>query len=196
MIAPRTLAQRLEGARLAALAPAIVATLKPLYPGVTVKELPGRIDISDILAGDVYAAPMIGICLTRIRQPISVDGSFELPTDITAIIVTEDQAIGSKAVERAELAYAIGLGLFEVLVDLDVARWGLASITSPTDAEMRPLVTAKSYTAGTAYYALTWRQSLIGFGEDPLARPPVETVETVLDGEAVALPADLSGWPV
>ncbi|CAA0101296.1 Uncharacterised protein [Starkeya nomas] len=198
MIAPRTLAQRLEDARVAQLVAAIVATLKPLFPGVEVRELPGRIDISDIIAGDIFPPPMIGVTFQRVRQPINVGGSFDLPVELVAYIVTEEMAIGSRAERRETIAHALGFGLFEILADPDLTlpRWGLTSISLPEDAEMRPLVTAASFGKGVGYYTLTWRQSLKGLGGDPLERMPYTAVEAVEDGEIVLFPPDLSGAPV
>ncbi|GLK74673.1 hypothetical protein KHC23_08610 [Ancylobacter dichloromethanicus] len=196
MIEPRTLAQRLADARVAELVTAIVATLRPLFPDVDVRELPGRIDISDIIAGTVFAPPMIGVTFSRVRQPIHVGGSYDLPVELVAYIVTEEMAIGGRAERREALAHAIGCGLFEILADLDMPRWGLTSIRLPEEAEMRPLVTSESYAKGVAYYALTWRQVLLGMGTDPLARSPYSGVEAVEDGVVVEYPADLSGAPV
>ncbi|QFR32384.1 hypothetical protein [Ancylobacter sp. TS-1] len=196
MIAPRTLAQRIEEARVAELVSAVVATLKPLYPGVDVRDLPGRIDIADIIAGDVFAPPMIGVTFGRVRQPILVGGSYDLPVDMLAYIVVEETAIGARSVPRETVAHAIGAGLFEILADLDAPRWGLNKIRLPEDAEMRPLVTAKAYAQGVAYYAMSWRQVLLGMGTDPLARPQSVSFETVLDGVVVPVPDDLSEEPV
>lgn len=196
MIAPRTLAQRLEDARVARLVSAIVATLKPLFIGVEVRELPGRIDISDIIAGDIFPPPMIGVTFSRVRQPINVGGTYDLPVDLMAFIVTEERAIGAKSARRETIAHAIGFGLFEILADLDVSRWGVESISSPEDAEMRPLVTSHSFAKGVAYYALSWRQVLRGLGTDPLERMPYTGVQSAPDGETVDWPPDLSGAPV
>lgn len=196
VIEPRTIAQRLGDTRLAGLPGAVVATLKPLFVGVDVRVLPGRIDISDIIAGDNFPAPMMGVTAARIRQPIGVGGSYNLPVDLVAYIVTEDMALGTRAEKREVIAYALGLGLFEILADLDMARWGLTSIGSPEDAELKPLMTAKAYAAGTAYYALAWRQTLLGFGIDPLERQPYGAiVGAVEDGVPVEYPADLGSWP-
>lgn len=196
MIAPRTLAQRLVDARVAQLVSAIVANLKPLFPGVEVRELPGKIDISDIIAGDVFPPPMIGVTFSRVRQPIHVGGSYDLPVELVAYIVTEEMAIDDRAERREAIAHAIGFGLFEILADFDAPRWGLTSIRLPEEPEMRPLVTAESYAKGVAYYALTWRQALLGMGADPLARAPCTGVEAIEDGAVVTFPADLSGAPV
>lgn len=196
MIAPRTLAQRLADARVAQLVTSIVATLRPLFPDVEVRELPGRIDISDIIAGTIFAPPMIGVTFSRVRQPIHVDGSYDLPVELVAYIVTEEMAINGRSERREAIAHAIGFGLFELLAGYDAPRWGLTSIRLPEEAEMRPLVTSESYAKGVAYYALTWRQALLGMGADPLARMPYTGAEAVEDGAVVEFPADLSGAPV
>lgn len=196
MITPRTLAARIQEARLAQLLPAIEGTLKPLFPDVSVKSLAGKIDMSDVIEGSVWQPPVIAVALTRWRAPVGVGGGYQVPVDLAAYVVTEDMAIGALATRRETAAHALTMGVLEILADLDVPRWGLINITSPEEAEARPVFTAAAYAKGTAYYAVTWRQSLISLGSDPLARVPYTDVESVEDGEAVTWPVDLSEAPV
>lgn len=196
MIAPLTLSQRLAAARIIALMPAIEATLTPLFADTALKILPGKIDISDVIAGAIFMPPMIGLAITRVRVPVEVDGSWSLPVELAAYIVTEDMAIGTTSVSRQDVGWAIALGLVEILTDLDVPRWGLQSIGSPSEIEARPMFSSEVFAKGSAYYAVTWRQALLGFGTDPLARVPVTTVEAVEDGVVATYPPELEGWPV
>lgn len=195
MIAPRTLAQRIADARLAQMLPAIEATLKPLFPDVSVRSLAGKIDMSDVIDGAIFAPPLIAPTLTRWRAPVGVSGGYMVPVELAAYVVAEEMAIGALATRRETVAHALTFGLLEILADLDVPRWGLTNITSPEEAEARPVFTAQAYAKGTAYYAVTWRQSLISLGADPLAREAYTDVESVEDGETVSWPEDLTGAP-
>lgn len=193
MITPATIAQRLAASRLVGLMPAIEDTLKPLFPGVTVRSHPGRIDVSDVIEQSIFQPPMIALALTRWRGPVAVDGSWRIEVECAAYVVTEDMALGPRRVPRQEVAHALSHGLLDILADLDAPRWGLPAITSPERAEARPLFTALTYAKGAAYYAVSWQQSLIGEGQDPLARALLTDVQAVWDG--VAEPVD-DGGPV
>lgn len=196
MIAPRTLAQRIADARLVQVVPAVEATLKPLFPDVSVRSLAGKIDMSDVIEGSIFQPPAIYVALTRWRAPVGIGGGYTVPVELAAYVVTEEMAIGALSTRRETVAHALTMGLLEILADLDVPRWGLTNITSPEEAEARPLFTAEAYAKGTAYYAVTWRQNLIALGADPLARVPYTEVESVQDGETVTWPVDLSEAPV
>jgi hypothetical protein len=196
MITCRTLVERLADARLAQLAPAVEATLKPLFPDVSVVTLAGKIDVSDVIEGSIFQPPVIAVTLTRWRGPVDVGGGFAVPVELAAYVVTEEMAIGDLAVRREVVAHALSMGLLEILADLDTPRWGLDRISSPEDAEARPIFTAHAYAQGVAYYAVTWRQHLLGLGTDPLARIAYSGVESVDEGVATAWPPDLSGEPV
>jgi hypothetical protein len=182
MIAPATIAERLAGSRLVGFLPAIEAALKPLFPGVTVRSHPGRIDVSDLIEKDIFLPPMIAVALTRWRGPVGVGGDWTLALECAAYVVTEDMAIAGRATPRQEVAFALSHGLIAVLADWETARWGLSSITAPEDAEVRPLFTSETFAKGSAFYAVTWKQSLIGLGPDPLARVLVTDVESGWDG--------------
>ncbi|MDC7787361.1 hypothetical protein PQJ75_13560 [Rhodoplanes sp. TEM] len=194
MIAPATIAERLAASRLVGFLPAVEAGLKPLFPGVTVRSHPGRIDVSDLIEKEVFLPPMIAVALTRWRGPIVVDGSWRLTVECAAYVVTEDMAVAlagpngpARATPRQEVAFALSHGVLDVLADWETARWGLQSITSPDKAEARPLFTSETFGKGAAFYAVTWEQSLFGFGADPLVRVLVSGMEAVRDGTAEAI---------
>lgn len=195
MIAPQTLAQRLAGARLPGLLTAVEGTLKPLFPGVSVRTLAGKVDMSDVVEGSVFAAPAIAVTLTRWRAPPDVSGGYALEVDLAAYVVTEETVVGARAVRREAVAHALTAGLIDILADDDASRWGLRSISAPQAAEARPVFTAESYAKGTAYYAVTWRQSLVEMRATPLARMPYGAVESIEDGTVTGWPEDLSGAP-
>lgn len=189
MIEPRTLAQRIAGTRLASLPTAVVAALRPLFPGMTVRTHPGRIDVADVAAGDIFNPPMIAVSVINASGPVQVAGQFDLVVECAAYVITEEMAIDSRSTPRDQVALAVCQGLLEILADMDAPRWGLDSITSPTDMRAQPLFTAISYEKGFCFYAVTWRQTL--FAEGHPMDPPMATVrlETIQDGQAVQL------WP-
>ncbi|MFL9829016.1 hypothetical protein, partial [Rhodoplanes sp. SY1] len=182
MIAPATIAERLAASRLVGFLPAIEAALKPLFPDVTVRSHPGRIDVSDLIEKDIFLPPMIAVALTRWRGPVGVGGDWKLALECAAYVVTQDVAIGGRATPRQEVAFALSHGILDVLADFGTARWGLQNIGSPEDAEARPLFTSETFAKGAAFYAVTWKQALFGLGADPLFRVLVSDVEAVLDG--------------
>ncbi|MBB5046790.1 hypothetical protein HNR60_001538 [Rhodopseudomonas rhenobacensis] len=194
MIAPATIPQRLERAALVRFLNAVEAALKPLFPDVTVRQHPGRIDVSDIIDKDIFNPPMIAVSASRWKLDGDLDGSWSLAIEPVAYIVTEDAAFGGKLVRRQEIAHALSQGLLEVLGDLNAHRWGLQSIGSPKKVEVRPLFTSETFAKGAAYYVVTWEQTLSNIGASPLARPVIAEPQFVdFDGE----PIDVSdGAPV
>jgi hypothetical protein len=176
VIAPATLSERLENSALAGFIAAVEATLKPLFPDVTVRQHPGRLDVSDIIEKDIFNPPMIAIAATRWRETGDLDGSWNLEIETACYVVTEDVAIGGKAWRRQEVAHAISQGLLDILGDLDAPRWSLQSISQPVKVEARPLFTSETFAKGSAYYVVTWEQTLSGFGATPLDRPPITQV--------------------
>ena len=179
MIETRTLSQMLEANRVAALVAAVAASLDALMVGVAVTRHPGKLDIADVLAGDVVKTPGVTVGWSRIRNEQELDGPFRLIVDLTAYIATEDTAdlVAKRRTDRSEVAQAIGGFVLEILHDADAASWGLTGIAPPEDAprpELKPVFTAKSYAKGTAYYAVTWSQCLHREGEPfmPVGRPP------------------------
>lgn len=189
MIMPRTLAQRLTESRLAGLPAAVRDTLRPLFPDVAVQTMAGKLDVSDLLDGETFQPPLIAVTLTRWRAPVAVDGSWSVPVDLAAYVVTADMAVGAKALRREEVAWAICHGLLVILSDLDMGRWGLSLITLPDEAEARPVFTSQTFAKGVGYYAVTWRQRLLGEGDDPLARTLITQTNWPEH------PIDDDGWP-
>lgn len=189
MIEARTLAERISSTRLAALPTAVADTLRPLFPDLTVRTHPGRIDVADVAAGDIFNPPMIAVSVISAGGPVQVAGQFDLVAECAAYVITQEMAIDSRSTPRDQVALAICQGLLEILADMDAPRWGLPSITSPTDMRAQPLFTAISYEKGFCFYAVTWRQTL--FAEGQPMDPPMATVrlETVQDGQVVTL------WP-
>lgn len=195
MIAPRTIAQRLAETRLVGLTKAVAATLRPLFPGVDVRTLPGKLDLSDVLENETFVAPMIAITTTSWIVQRQVSGSYALLVELAAYVITADTVLGASVVSRDAVAYALTGGLLDILEDYDTARWGLPKITSPEAAAARPMFTALTYDKGTAYYAVTWRQQLIALGSPVLEPVAVEEVQSVEDGVTVTWPPDLSEAP-
>lgn len=195
MIEPATIAQRLEGAGLKLFLDAVEGSLKSLFPDVSVRQHPGKIDVSDILEKDIFTPPMLAIAATRWKHDLNLDGSFDIEIEAAVYIVTEDAPIGGKVFRRQEIAHALSQGVLEVLGDFDAQRWGLArGISSPQKVEARPLFTSEVFAKGAAYYVVSWSQTLSGFGSSPLDRPVMSApVFEGYDGEPID---DSAGAPV
>ena len=169
MIAPASLSAMIEASRFEAAKDAIVATLKTLMTDVAVVSHPGKLDIADVVAKSVVKAPGVAIGWTRVRTPRDVEGTFGSVVEWTAYIVVEDGAdlVTKRRMNREDIAHAIGSFLLGVLADADTPSWGLRNITMPSRdpaPELRPVFTTKSFEGGTAYYAVTWSQTLVDEG--------------------------------
>lgn len=188
-ISPMTLAERIAASRLAPLPGAIAATLRPLFLGVQVKTHPGRIDVADVLAGDVFLPPMIAISVVAADPVVEIASDYSVFAECCAYVISEDMAVGNLSVGRDQVALAMCQGVADVVCDLDAPRWGLEDITSPADIRIRPLFTQLSFEKGIAFYAVTWRQKLFALGA-PMP-PPMATQQltTIEDGVEVVL------WP-
>ncbi|HEY0328819.1 MAG TPA: hypothetical protein VGC77_06925 [Rhodopseudomonas sp.] len=186
MIAPATLSERLAASTLVGYLAAIEAALKPLFPDVTVRQHPGRIEISDIVEKDIFNPPMIAVTAAKWRLDTNLDGSWNLPIETVAYVVTEDVAIGGRAWRRQEVAHALSIGLLDVLGDLNASRWGLRSINAPQKVEARPLFTSETFAKGSAFYVVTWEQTLSAIGASPLTRPAIAAPQ-ILDSEGVPI---------
>lgn len=168
MIAPLTIAERLAASRVIGVQKAIVATLKPLFPGVAIRRHAGRMDLADFVEQDLYKAPTIAVAAARVRAARHLEGTYAVPVEWAAYLIVEDMAVGERRVDRDEVGHAIGLGLLDVLNDQTAPRWGLSDITDPLDEpqpELRPLFTATTFARGAALYAVSWHQGLILVGE-------------------------------
>ncbi|MBX3506841.1 MAG: hypothetical protein KF895_15280 [Parvibaculum sp.] len=176
-----SLAQRLATSRVHALKMAIVATLQGLYPECEVKAHPGRLDIADIVEKDMFRAPALAVAVTRLRPPERrLSGTRDLTVELAVYVVVEDgPIIGANGEPQLVYRDEIGAALCDgLLQDLDFnpqfaaedaridTRWGLEDISVPEQPEAKPLFTAVSFERGTAYYVVTWNQTLIGL-DDP-----------------------------
>tara|TARA_R110002020_G_scaffold15555_35_gene55430 strand:- start:8900 stop:9547 length:648 start_codon:yes stop_codon:yes gene_type:complete len=190
MIAPRTILQMVEASRLEETHRAIVSTLDSLLLGVAVTSYPGKLDINDVVAKAVVQAPGVAVGWTRTRAERQPGGSFNAPVEWAAYIVAEDFADrGSKRrIDRAAIAHGIGCAILEILDDPDAASWGLVNIDRPDPdpgPALVPMFTARSFEAGTAYYAVTWRQALWDEGT-PLFGEGSVAINSVEDGDGFA----------
>jgi len=164
MIAPASLSDLIAADQVAALKSAIVARLIMQLPGVKVISHPGKVDISQIVAKTVVAAPGVAVGWTRIRPDRLPDGTWSAVIEFAAYIVVEDKVIDSRRVERETLGYAIGLRLLAILGDPDEQLWGRGDVLPPQGADLRPFFTLRDAADGVAYYALTWSQTLTALG--------------------------------
>ena len=167
MIAALTLSQMISASRLDTTKSAIVAALKPLLQGVAVVAHPGKLDINDVVAKAVVAAPGVAVGWTRARASRDLGGTFELPIDLVAYIVTEDfadlAANPPRSIGRDAVAHGIGAFLLRILHDPDASVWGLTGITNPLPdpaPALVPVMTMKTAENGTAIFAVTWTQVL------------------------------------
>lgn len=195
MIEPATIAQRLERAALVIFLDAVEARLKVLFPDVTVRQHPGRIDVSDIIEKDIFNPPMLAVAAVRWKFDGDLDGSWSLYVEAAVYVVTAETVVGTKSIRRQEVAHALSQGVLEILGDIDAHRWELkCGISSPEKIEARPLFTSKTFGNGAAFYVVSWSQTLSGFGSSPLDRPVMSApVFEGYDGEPID---DSAGAPV
>jgi len=174
----RSLLELLGSSRLFDFREAVRSTLDTLFPEIEVAAHPGKIDIADIVQGDSFHAPSIHVAIAEVRPPeYRVSGLREVSVKVAAYVVVEDQAIGDppKRYTRDEIGLAVCDAIIAVAENPHLSRWGLDDIAYPEQVEMRPLLTAKVFDKGTAYYVVTFRQQLTGCGDpfwEPLEMPP------------------------
>lgn len=171
-VAPASLAELLAATRFEEVRTAIVSRLGALLPGVKVISHPGKADIDDVIGKAVVAAPGIALGWTRIRSVRDLGGTYGVPVDWMAYLVTEDYADRStnppRSVARDAVASAIGGRLLRILADPDAASWGLTGITPPfPDPEpfMQPVMTTKAGDNATALFVVSWTQAILDQGE-------------------------------
>jgi hypothetical protein len=195
MIEPATIAQRLDRAALVTFIDAVEARLKVLFPDVTVRQHPGRIDVSDIIEKDIFNPPMLAVAAVRWKFDGDLDGSWNLDVEAAVYVITAETVVGTKSIRRQEVAHALSQGVLEILGDIDAHRWGLqCGISSPEKVEARPLFTSETFAKGAAYYVVSWTQTIYGFGTSPLVRPVISEPQfTDFDGEPID---DSAGAPV
>lgn len=202
-VAPATLSEMIASTRFEEVRKAVVTEMARLLKGVTVVGHPGKLDMNDVLAKSVVAAPGVAIGWGRLRSVRDLGGTYGLPVDLVAYIVTEDRAVGAGAaarrVERDLVAIAIGTRILRILADPDTASWGLTGLTAPLpdpEPEMRPVFTMKTAEAGTALFVVTWTQVLLDQGRS-LFGGPTPPVAGLPDGmefewpEGEELPTEL-----
>lgn len=162
-----SLAALLEASRLFELRTAIVGACAARFAGVEVKSHPGRLDGDDI-AGErnPFVTPSLNVAVVRVQGAEGrLSGHRDVPVEIAIYVVTADQAVGEHGlVTRDELGLALCDGVLALVEDPDVARWGLTDIAPPELASAGPVFTALSNEKGTAFYAVTWRQTLYTLG--------------------------------
>lgn len=144
--------------------------------------LAGKIDMSDVIEGSIWLPPVIAVTLTRWRAPVQIGGGWQMPLELAAYVVTEEMAIGATAVRRRRQPMPSPWGSWRSW-PISTCRAGV-STASPTRKRPRPDRSSppRSTPRGCAYYAVTWRQSLIGLGTDPNPPEVYTGVESVEDG--------------
>ena len=185
MIAPQTLEQMIAATQLDTTKAAIVTSLGALLTGVTVVGHPGKLDVNDVVAKAIVAAPGVAIGYQRVRELGDVGGTFSAAVDWTAYLIVEDWVDRSGAVPRTTprevVGLAIGLQILRILRDPTTASWNLLGIDVPAmdpAPELKPVFTMKTDQNMTAIYAVTWTQALVqqgqpffGYGPTPAATP-------------------------
>jgi len=168
---PRPLPDLIADSRVFAAREAIIATLARLLPDVRITPHPGKLDLSDIVEGEVYTAPSIAVAAARIHADLGTPaGQMATPVDWAAYVVAEDRALGAPAqvYTRDEIALALCQALTQLLHDPAAreCRWGVADISCPETIDARPLFTAKSWKSGQVFWVVTWRQTI--YSDAPL----------------------------
>ncbi|MCW1842298.1 hypothetical protein [Prosthecomicrobium hirschii] len=188
MMQPTPLADLIADDALTALQAAIVARLRVLLPGVTVRSHPGKIDIAAMLARAIVPPPGIAVGWTRIRSIELVDGAVDLAVEWAAYIAVEHKVLGGRRVEREQIGFALGRQLLLILADPDETRWGLGHLLPPAESpppQLTPLYTVEGEQEGTGYLAVTWTQTLVGQGAG-LFEGPAPALAAALDDDGRA----------
>lgn len=167
---------------------AIVAGLAAEFTDVKIRSHPGKLDIYDVVKMAALPSPCVLVGWTRMRSSRVTDGSYTLPVDWAAYIVAEDYADTATRtrIDRDVVANAIGSRILAILNDPDLSGWGLQNISLPDPhpgPELRPMFTAKESEKGTAYYAVTWSQSLADLGPNFMGGATPAFVEPGADPE-------------
>jgi hypothetical protein len=176
----RSLDQMLAANPIATVQAAIVTTLKGLLPGVSIVLHPGKVDLSELVAKSVVAAPGIGIGWSRVIPVALPDVSFSAQVFWTAYVVAEARVVAGRRVEKEAVGLAIGQQLVAILFD-DASFWGCDGVLPPEKPEMKPLFTIRDAAQGTIYYTVTWSQVIADIGE-----PALPTATATVDAGALA----------
>ena len=94
-----------------------------------------------------------------------MSGHRDVPVEIAVYVVTADQAIGERGlVTRDEIGIALCDAVLALVENPTIAHWGLPDIAPPEKAAATPLFTAKSLDKGSAFYGVSWTQTLYTLG--------------------------------
>ena len=166
-IQPKTLAEILDNDVVAPVHAAIVSTLQILNPGLKIVRHPGKVDISELVAKTVVAAPGVGVGFVKMREGRRSDGIFFVSVDWVAYIVVQSAVVAGKRREKEDQGLAIGARLLAILADEEASLWGRSAIlpveTVPAP-ELKPLFTVRDQNEGMAYYTVTWTQVIAELG--------------------------------
>lgn len=193
-VAPVTITEMVASTRFETTRKAVVAELARLLKGITVISHPGKLDMNDVLQKAVVQAPGVAVGFSRLRSTRDLGGTYGVPVDFVAYIITEDfadtRATPPRRIDRDVLAVAIGSQILRILSDPDTATWKLTAISAPMsdpEPEMRPVFTMKAAENAAALFVVTWTQMLVfeggGFFGGP--RPDVHEIP---DGLAFDIP--------
>jgi hypothetical protein len=190
MTTPLTLKELVAVSQIQNLQDAIVATLTMLLPDLDVKSHPGKLDLNDVVDKDMFRAPALAVAITRQVEHDRLSQSRDVKVDIAIYVIVEDALIGvpPRMVKRDELGHAICDALTALLNNRSSSRWNYqaARLDFPCDVEAKPLFTSTAFENGTAFYAVTFTQTLynldLPWDADPepnLAPPPHVSVTYV-----------------
>ena len=164
MIAAVNLSQMIAASRLDQTRGAIVDRFKALLQGISIEGHPGKLDINDVVAKAVVNAPGVMVGWTRVRRQTEIAGHASEIVDWAAYIVAEDypDLATRRSTPRDAVAHGIGNAILAILADPDASAWGLVDIDRPLPdpgPQLVPMFTAKSWSEGAAFYAVTWSQT-------------------------------------
>ncbi len=196
-----SLAELLGASRVFAFRTAVVNTLTAAFPEVEVKALPARLQIEDLDKEEMFSPPAMAVAVTRIRPAEArMSGLRDVPVEVVVYLIVEDRPVGDRLAYRDEIGLALCDGLLALLELPEAARWGLADIGMPEDAEAKPVLSVMTETRGTAYFVAGWWQKLYGQGQPFMDMdspvPADATGRVLLPGDpGWTPPADLGGTP-
>lgn len=175
------LTQALAASRIHNLRSAVVATIAQALPDVSVRALPGRLDIGDLVSRDSIATPGILVAALRVASERCLPGQRETRVDLALYVVAEDAAFAaapSGAMRRYERD-EIGLALVDALIALCESEqfWGLTDLGLPERVESRPLVAIDEAEKGLACWVVTFSQVVNGQGSPFWAMDGVVTAD-------------------
>ncbi|PWE52154.1 hypothetical protein DEM27_32665 [Metarhizobium album] len=197
MTTPATLSQLIEADPIAPVQRAIVASLKTLMPGISIMLHPGKVDISELIAKTVVKAPGVGIGWTKAKRAGISDGHYNVTVDWIAYVVAEAHVVDAKRVEKEVVGLAIGAGLLKILSDDTAWTWGRAGVMPPDGAgELKPLFTIADAAQGTAYYAVTWSQTVFALGQThfPTVKGTVDLEHAAINYPTAGELAEMDTW--